>query len=261
MTASTDTLLLDDRQRAMLREMGVQVWQPRAALPTPASASPAEPTAALAPPVRQEPTNVAAASAPSATSAATPGKVAAGSPSATPAPVNARSAPSAAVAPHEPAAAAPQPVLLGDWQALFPAAGDDPQAPVWLVLADSAGPDPREGDAGRLLLAMLKAAGLDQNARVWAASVGRPDAAGLPLAEALSQAVAAHRPAMVLALGRLSAQAASGRNEPLGKLRGSVLQTGAVPLVASYEPAYLLRAQDDKARAWEDLCRALAAVP
>ena len=30
----------------------------------------------------------------------------------------------------------------------------------------------------------------------------------------------------------------------------------AIPVVVSYHPAYLLRTLQDKAKAWEDLCRA-----
>ena len=238
------TLILDDRQRAMLREMGVQVWQPRAAPPAPVeSAEPAAvPLAAPAPAPVPPPPPVAAPA---------------------PAPVAARPAPATAAPAAAAAAQPPAAVLRGDWQAMFAADGDDPRSPIWLVLADSPAADPREGDTGRLLQAMLKAAGLHQGARVWVAGVGRAGDNGTPLAEGLRQALAAHQPAMVLTLGRLSSQAALGSTEALGKLRGSVHAIGhvdPVPLVASYEPGWLLRSQDDKARAWEDLCRALSAV-
>jgi len=242
--SSATAFVLDDRQRAMLREMGVQVWQPRA---VPAAAAEAAPVAEVAAEPAAPPVAATPAPAPAAPAVAPRRPV--------PAPV---AAPTAAAA-AEPAAQIA--VLRGDWQALFPPGADDPQAPVWLVLVDGPTPDPRDGDAGRLLDAMLRALGLHRGAQVWAASVGRAGDAGLPLADALAQALAARRPAMVLALGRLAAQAALGRTEPLGKLRGAVHAVGGVPLVASYEPGYLLRAQDDKARAWEDLCRARAALP
>jgi len=242
------TLILDDRQRAMLREMGVQVWQPRAAPPAPVDVAESTPPATLPPmPARAQP----------------PAPVQAAAPVAAPAPAAPRPAlPAPAAAPVS-AAAAPGAVLRGDWLAMFAPEGDDPQSPIWLVLADSPTADPREGDAGRLLQAMLKAAGLHRHARVWVAGVGRAGEEGLPLAEGLRQALAAHQPAMVLTLGRLSSQAALSSGEALGKLRGAVHSIGHVdpaPLVASYEPGWLLRSQDDKARAWEDLCRALAAV-
>ena len=250
------TLILDDRQRAMLREMGVQVWQPRAAPPAPAEVAE---TAEVAQPA--QPAAVAPATVPPPAPVQAPAPVAA--PVSTPV-LRRPAVPEPALASAAaPASAAPGAVLRGDWLALFAPEGDDPQTPIWLVLADCPGADPREGDTGRLLQAMLKAAGLHRGARVWVAGVGRAGDEGLPLAEGLRQALAAHRPAMVLTLGRLSAQAALGSSEALGKLRGAVHSIGhvdPVPLVASYEPGWLLRSQDDKARAWEDLCRALAAV-
>ena len=79
------------------------------------------------------------------------------------------------------------------------------------------------------------------------------------MADGLAPLVDALAPRVVLALGGLAAQHLSGSAEPLGKLRG---RTGAlagrpgVALVASYAPAYLLRNQADKSRAWADLCLA-----
>ena len=243
------TLDLDDRQRAMLREMGVQVWQPRVQAAPPAMA-PEAPSAAVLAPVP--------APTPTPTPSQGPVDAPANAVAAVRQPVPARPAVTTA-----PAGTAPVAVLRGEWQAVFPPEGDDPQSPIWLVLVDGPSADPREGDAGRLLSAMLRAAGLHKGARVWAGSVGRAGDEGEPLADALRQALAAHRPAMVLTLGRLASQAVLATAAPLGKLRGQVFSVGQVdpvPLVASYEPGWLLRSQDDKARAWEDLCRALSAV-
>ncbi|QHJ01538.1 hypothetical protein GT347_13490 [Xylophilus rhododendri] len=225
----------------MLREMGVQVWMPRVPAPAAAAAPAAPPLAAPPPP------------APPVRTAAPVAE--------TPAPAAARHTPPAAgPAPAVRPAAVPAAVLRGDWQAMSTPEGEDPQAPVWLLLVDSPTADPGAGDAGKLLAAMLRAAGLHRGARVWAAAVGREGEPGIDLSEGLAQALQAHRPAVVLALGRLSAQAALGRGDPLGRLRGAVHPVDGFPLIASYEPAYLLRAQDDKARAWEDICRALAVV-
>ena len=242
------TLDLDDRQRAMLREMGVQVWQPRfqAADATAPEKTPDIPEAAAVAPASSRLPAAARPTPPAPTSA----PVAAASPVATP--------------PAPPVGAVPPgAVLRGEWQPVFPTEGENPQSPVWLVLVDGPSADPREGDAGRLLAAMLRAAGLHKGARVRAGSVGRAGDEGAPLVDALRQALDAHRPAMLLTLGRLASQAVLATAEPLGKLRGQVFSVGQaepVPLVASYEPGWLLRSQDDKARAWEDLCRALGAV-
>ena len=62
-------------------------------------------------------------------------------------------------------------------------------------------------------------------------------------------------------MGPLAAQSLMQSSEPLGKLRGRALPMDlpglpALPVVASYHPAYLLRNPADKARAWADLCLA-----
>jgi DNA polymerase len=55
----------------------------------------------------------------------------------------------------------------------------------------------------------------------------------------------------------LSEDHPQGLKLPLGKLRGQVWHYQGVPVVVTYPPAYLLRAGQDKARAWEDLCLAM----
>jgi len=151
---------------------------------------------------------------------------------------------------------------IGAWNALYPLP-EDPALPTWLVLAESPGGELLAGDAGKLLDNMLRAAQLHRSARVYGAVVAR-DAAALPdgaaLAAGLQQAVATHRPALVLAMGRLAAQSLLQSTEPLGRLRGQVHDWQGVPVLVTYDSAYLLRAQADKARAWADLCQALAVV-
>jgi DNA polymerase len=48
--------------------------------------------------------------------------------------------------------------------------------------------------------------------------------------------------------------------EPLGKLRSEIQSFKGVPVVVTYPPAYLLRNQADKAKAWADLCLAASLV-
>ncbi|MES2185193.1 MAG: hypothetical protein V4505_11650 [Pseudomonadota bacterium] len=241
---------LDERQRAMLQEMGVPVWLP---VPAPAVAPPPEAlrvAEALARPVP--------ASAPTERPVAAP--AVARAPVAAPStPAVAAAAPAVARPPAQGVAAAA--VVVGEWRLLYPADDALAAAPGWLILAESPGDDLLAGDAGRLLDNMLRAAKLHQHARVWGAAVSRGTAdAGVPVPDGLRIAVAQHRPTLVLAMGRLAAQAAIGSTEPLGRLRGQVHHVEGVPLVATYDAPYLLRAQADKARAWEDLCRALEAA-
>lgn len=255
------TLELDARQRAMLEEMGVKVWLP-AAGPVPAAAvddAPAEAVAAPAP-VSHAPDTAAPRRAPAP-------------PDDAPAPhARAPAAQSGAAAASTAALrlAAPQRLYASAAQA---AAGG------WLVVADlPPGADGRHDaalaeDAGRLLDQMLRALRLPAGAlpvhllRAWRGGGPSGAAADASPAEADFDAAFAGwaaplAPRLVLALGPLAAQRLVGQQAPLGRLRGAVhtveVAGRAVPLVASYHPAYLLRNGADKARAWADLCLAAA---
>ncbi len=67
-------------------------------------------------------------------------------------------------------------------------------------------------------------------------------------------------PRVILAMGRFAIQSLLGSTEPMGKLRGRLHDFQGVPVVVTYPPAYLLRNQADKGKAWEDLCLALKVV-
>ena len=227
------SLDLDKRQRAMLREMGIRLWQPpgaasEAAAPPPAAAvRPAAPPPAPTPSVVTAPSGGSAQGAPTATGSVW---------------------------------------TLGAARAVYePAAGASAR---WLLLietaADSAAADPLAGDTGKLLDNMLRAAGLPNSARAaWspvlrlATAVG-PDSGepGLALQSSLSALVQAEKPDVLLIMGRLAAQALLQTAEPLGKLRGQKHQLAGVPAFVTYDAAYLLRSLPDKARAWDDLCLA-----
>jgi uracil-DNA glycosylase family 4 len=223
------SLELDKRQRAMLREMGIRLWQaPGAAAELPVAAR-----AVARPPVP----------APSAPPLAT-----------------------ASVASPAATASVDMAWALGAARALYePAAGASAR---WLLLietsADSAAADPLAGDAGKLLDNMLRAAGLPHSARAAWAPVSRQALAGQPgpaIKDSLSALVQAEKPVVLLIMGRLSAQALLQSAEPLGKLRGQTHQLAGVPAFVTYDAAYLLRSLPDKARAWDDLCLAQQRAP
>ena len=249
------SLHLDARQRAMLQEMGVTVWAPAPASPPPPP---------LAEPVRpQRATAELAASAPAealAPAAAPRAPLGPAAPSrATPAPV--ASAPQGG-------STAPS-LILHAPQALYPTA-DPAQTPAglgagWLVVAECPSPtEPLAGEAGRLLDNMLRAMRLHLHPRVFLAALERPRAGAtadaVEIAPALGELVATLRPAMVLVLGHVAARAALARTEPLGRLRAELHQLAGCPAIVTYDPAFLLRSQGNKAAAWADLCRALALV-
>lgn len=120
---------------------------------------------------------------------------------------------------------------------------------------------PFVGRAGHLLDAMLAALGMDRE-QVFIANVikCRPPGNRDPLPEEVAECEPyLHRqldilkPRIIVALGRISAQALLKTSSPLGRLRGQVHRYGDIPMVVTYHPAYLLRSPGQKAKAWEDL--------
>ncbi len=124
---------------------------------------------------------------------------------------------------------------------------------------------PFAGDAGKLLDNMLAAVGATRRQGAYLTNALKcrlPDQReeeAQVLAESaafLQRQVQLLQPKVILAMGRYAVQALLQSTEPLGKLRGRVHRHGAVPVVVTYHPAYLLRNLPDKARAWADLCLA-----
>jgi uracil-DNA glycosylase family 4 len=273
-------LQLDERQRAMLAEMGVRLWWPEADVPQEAPAE-VKAMAAVAPVV-----------APVVPPAAAPTRQTS---SAVPAAAPARQPP--------PVVAAASSLSHLDWAALqdsmkactacalsqgrnhvVPGVGDT-ERPDWLVVGEAPGEqedrqgEPFVGAAGQLLDKMLFAMGLTRNERVFITNVIKcrpphnrnPEPAEVAQCSPfLQRQIELLQPRIVLAVGRFAAQSVlalagvdeATRNQPLGKLRGQVFRLptaqGTVPVVVSYHPAYLLRSPAEKGKAWADLCLAMA---
>lgn len=140
--------------------------------------------------------------------------------------------------------------------------------PRWLVLAQTSAAalqseafDPFEGDAGKLLDNMLRAARLNKAGAVTLAPLvrhGAFDASRLTALSELSELVLEAQPDVVLVMGRLAAQALLQSNEPFGKLRGQVHSLHSVQTIVTHDAPSLLRTPADKAKAWEDLCLAIS---
>jgi uracil-DNA glycosylase family 4 len=150
----------------------------------------------------------------------------------------------------------------------------------WMIVGEAPGEqedrqgEPFVGAAGQLLDKMLRALGLTRaegppERQVYIANTlkCRPPknrnpepAESATCAPFLERQIALVQPRIILAMGRFAAQALLASTEPLGKLRGRVHAWRGVPVVVTYHPAYLLRTPADKARAWEDLCLAASRV-
>jgi DNA polymerase len=109
---------------------------------------------------------------------------------------------------------------------------------------------------------MLAAAGLDRDQDVYIANVlkCRPPGNRNPAPDEIAacngyllQQIHHIQPTLIVALGRFAAQTLLETADSIGRLRGKVHRYQGVPLVVSYHPAYLLRNQPDKAKAWQDL--------
>ena len=159
--------------------------------------------------------------------------------------------------------------------------GTGPRQARWLVVGEAPGePEDQQGlpfvgPAGQLLDAMLAAMGLTRETDVYIANVikCRPPHNRNPEPAEVAQCLPYLRrqmtliqPDMVLALGKFAAQALlqgvvpDVEKVPLGKLRGPVYTVAGIPVLVTYHPAYLLRHPSDKAKAWDDLCLAMAHV-
>jgi uracil-DNA glycosylase family 4 len=271
---------LDPRQRAMLAEMGVKVWAPKAA-PASAATAPATVHAPVNPPAHPPATPAPPASA------------------AVPSEPPARPRPVAALAPA-PADVAARPrtaradVAALDWPALREAVaqcracglcesrrntvfGVGHTQADWMIVGEAPGEnedrqgEPFVGAAGQLLDAMLRACGRARGSEepgrgAYIANVlkCRPPANRNPAPEEVAQCepflarqVALVKPRLIIAMGRFAVQSLLQTSEPIGRLRGRVHRYEGVPVIVTYHPAYLLRTPIDKAKAWADLCLAM----
>jgi uracil-DNA glycosylase family 4 len=143
----------------------------------------------------------------------------------------------------------------------------------WLIVGEAPGADedqqgePFVGQAGKLLDNMLKALDLQRGQGVFIANVlkCRPpqnrDPNPLETAQCepyLLRQIELIKPKIIVAVGRIAAQSLLKSDAKIGSLRGKVHSYHGVPLIITYHPAYLLRNQPDKAKAWQDLCLARA---
>ena len=169
--------------------------------------------------------------------------------------------------------------------------GEGVKNPVVMVIGEGPGADedasgrPFVGKAGQLLDKMLGSIGLSRESNCFIANIIKcrppanrdplPDEASLCISY-LERQIILLKPRFILSAGRISAQTLLRTTEPVGRLRGKftklevgglppnggVPPTGGleIPLIATYHPAALIRNEDLKRPAWEDLKVLRAAI-
>jgi DNA polymerase len=256
----------EDRRRAYLAAMGIDLWQRRAPVPQPFVSVP--PPVGVQPYPEQPSPAHPAPSAPSRRALASPTSAA---PLTQVSDVAALDWPGLA---QVVAACTRCGLRAGCKQTVFGVG--DPEAR-WLFVGEAPGADEDEqgepfvGRAGQLLNAMIAAVGLKRE-EVYIANVlkcrppGNRDPQPQEVAYCepfLVRQIELIRPRLIVALGRHAAHSLLKTELALAKLRGQRLSYHDTPLVVTYHPAYLLRSPADKRKAWQDLrlARAVAAEP
>ena len=289
------SLDLDERQRAMLKEMGVQVWWPK---PQPADPAPAAaPPVAAALPERRTPPPAQAvnpatvrpvAEVASKNIAVHADSIRANSRFGEVKPLSNLSTLTWPALQQAVAGCRACALCEGRHNTVFgvgqPPLSEDVAPQVdWLIVGEAPGEnedrtgEPFVGQAGQLLDNMLRAMGLARNTKVYIANVIKcrpphnrnPEPAEIAQCEPyLQRQIELLQPKVILAMGKFAAatllqhSVPDVHKTPLGRLRGQVhryTQGGAnIPVVATYHPAYLLRSLTEKAKSWADLCLAMA---
>jgi len=149
-----------------------------------------------------------------------------------------------------------------------PVPGEGVQSPLVLVVGEGPGAEEDEsgrpfvGPAGRLLDKMLASIGLSRETNCYIGNIVKcrpprnrdPESlereACMPF---LRRQIEVLNPRAILCLGRVAAQALLGTTQGIGSLRGSFRDFEGRKLIATYHPSALLRDEELKRPAWEDL--------
>lgn len=125
---------------------------------------------------------------------------------------------------------------------------------------------PFVGPAGQLLTKMIEAMGLTRD-DVYICNVVKcrppenrdPEPPEISACEPfLKSQLASIAPKVVVALGRVAAQALLADTTPITRMRGTWRVYEGVALMPTFHPAYLLRNPNEKRVAWEDLQKVMA---
>lgn len=137
-----------------------------------------------------------------------------------------------------------------------------------LVIGEGPGYDedkqglPFVGKAGILLDKMLAAIGLDRKTNCYIANIVkcRPPQNRDPFPQEqdacfsfLEAQINILKPKMILCMGKISSNKMLNQKAPIGTLRGQFFEYNNIPLMVTYHPSALLRNEQLKRPAWDDL--------
>ncbi|MCL2411442.1 MAG: uracil-DNA glycosylase [Treponema sp.] len=150
--------------------------------------------------------------------------------------------------------------------------GEGVKNPVVLVIGEGPGADedvqgrPFVGKAGQLLDKMLAAIDLSRTTNCFIANVVkcRPPNNRDPFPEEraacsyfLHRQILLLKPKFILLVGNIASQSILKTTEPIGKIRGKFfdyqIDELTIPLIVTYHPSGILRREEFKRPAWEDL--------
>ena len=121
---------------------------------------------------------------------------------------------------------------------------------------------PFVGKAGILLDKMLAAIGLDRKTNCYIANIVkcRPPQNRDPFPQEqdacfsfLEAQINILKPKMILCMGKISSNKMLNQESPIGTLRGQIFEYNNIPLMVTYHPSALLRNEQLKRPAWDDL--------
>lgn len=125
---------------------------------------------------------------------------------------------------------------------------------------------PFVGPAGKLLTDIIKAMGLKRE-DVYIANIlkcrppgnrdPQPDEVAACIGF-LKEQILSIKPAVIVALGRISAHTLLGTTTPISSLRGTFQDYLGIPLMPTFHPSYLLQNPSKKRETWEDIKKVMA---
>lgn len=120
---------------------------------------------------------------------------------------------------------------------------------------------PFVGRAGQLLTRIIEAIGMSRD-EVYICNIlkCRPPGNRNPEPDEIASCeqflfrqIAAVKPKVICSLGAFSAQTLLKTTEPIGRLRGNLMDFRGAKFMATFHPAYLLRNPNEKRKVWEDM--------